>query len=58
MTPQNGSLLPYLLLLIPIIGARKISQLNDNLRSLDVTLSQAQLQRLDRASAVSMDQSA
>ena len=39
---------------IPIIGARKISQLKDNIRSLDVTLSQAQLQRLDRASAVSM----
>src|ERR1700736_3515637 len=39
---------------IPIIGARKISQLNDNIRSLDVTLSQAQLQRLDRVSAVSM----
>jgi aryl-alcohol dehydrogenase-like predicted oxidoreductase len=39
---------------IPIIGARKISQLKDNIRSLDVTLSQAQLQSLDRASAVSM----
>ncbi len=39
---------------IPIIGARKLSQLEDNIRSLDVTLSPAQLQRLDKATAVSM----
>jgi diketogulonate reductase-like aldo/keto reductase len=39
---------------IPIIGARKLAQIEDNLRSLDVTLSQAQLQRLDRATAVSL----
>jgi aryl-alcohol dehydrogenase-like predicted oxidoreductase len=38
---------------IPIIGARKLSQLEDNIRSLDVTLSPAQLQRLDKATAVS-----
>ena len=40
--------------MIPIIGARKLSQLEDNIRSLDVTLSPAQLQRLDQATAVSM----
>jgi aryl-alcohol dehydrogenase-like predicted oxidoreductase len=39
---------------IPIIGARKLSQLEDNIRSLDVTLSPAQLQRLDKATAVPM----
>lgn len=38
---------------IPIIGARKLSQLEDNIRSLAVTLSPAQLQRLDKATAVS-----
>jgi len=38
---------------IPIIGARKLSQLEDNIRSLDVTLSPTQLQRLDKATAVS-----
>lgn len=38
---------------IPIIGARKLSQLEDNIRSLEVTLSPAQLQRLDKATAVS-----
>jgi aryl-alcohol dehydrogenase-like predicted oxidoreductase len=39
---------------IPIIGARKISQLEDNIKSLNVTLSPAQLQRLDKATAVSL----
>ncbi len=39
---------------IPIIGARKLSQFEDNLRSLDVTLSAEQLSRLDKASAVTM----
>lgn len=39
---------------IPIIGARKLSQLEDNIRSLDATLSPAQLHRLDKATAVSM----
>jgi aryl-alcohol dehydrogenase-like predicted oxidoreductase len=39
---------------IPIIGARKVAQIEDNIRSLDVTLSPAQLQRLDKATAVSM----
>ena len=39
---------------IPIIGARKLAQVEDNLRSLDVTLSPEQLARLDKASAVSL----
>jgi len=39
---------------IPIIGARKLAQLEDNIRSLDVTFSPEQLQRLDKASAVSL----
>jgi aryl-alcohol dehydrogenase-like predicted oxidoreductase len=39
---------------IPIIGARKLSQMEDNLRSVDVKLSPAQLGRLDKVSAVSM----
>ena len=39
---------------IPIIGARKLAQVEDNLRSIDVKLSSAQLARLDEASAVSM----
>jgi aryl-alcohol dehydrogenase-like predicted oxidoreductase len=39
---------------ISIIGARKMSQLEDNIASLDVTLSQEHLQRLDDASKVSL----
>ncbi|HEY0791624.1 MAG TPA: aldo/keto reductase [Chthoniobacterales bacterium] len=39
---------------IPIIGARKPSQIEDNIRSLDVTLSPEQLERLDKVSAVSL----
>lgn len=39
---------------IPIIGARKLAQIEDNIRSLDMTLSAEQLQRLDHASAVSL----
>ena len=39
---------------IPIIGARKLAQIEDNIRSLDVKFSSEQLQRLDKASAVSM----
>ncbi|MCB0324901.1 MAG: aldo/keto reductase [Bdellovibrionales bacterium] len=35
-----------------IIGARKLSQLQENLSALEVTLSEEQLQRLDTASAV------
>ncbi len=39
---------------IPIVGARKLTQLEDNLRSVDLKLSPEQLERLDKASAVSM----
>jgi aryl-alcohol dehydrogenase-like predicted oxidoreductase len=39
---------------IPIIGARKLAQIEDNIRSLDVTLSSEKLQRLDKASAISL----
>ena len=39
---------------IPIIGARKTAQIEDNIRSLDVRLSDEQLARLDQASAVSL----
>ena len=38
--------------MIPIIGARKLTQIEDNIRSLDVTLSPAQIRRLDKATAV------
>jgi aryl-alcohol dehydrogenase-like predicted oxidoreductase len=37
---------------IPIIGARKLSQLQDNLASLDLTLSPDQLKTLDEASRI------
>jgi diketogulonate reductase-like aldo/keto reductase len=37
---------------IPIIGARKISQLQDNLASLDLVLSAEQLKNLDGASQI------
>ncbi len=37
---------------IPIIGARKFSQLEDNLRSLEITLTPDQVTRLDTASAI------
>jgi aryl-alcohol dehydrogenase-like predicted oxidoreductase len=37
---------------IPIIGARKLSQLQDNLASFDLTLSADQLRTLDAASRV------
>ena len=37
---------------IPILGARKLSQLEDNLAALDVRLAPEQLARLDAASAV------
>jgi aryl-alcohol dehydrogenase-like predicted oxidoreductase len=39
---------------IPIIGARKVAQIEDNIRSLEVKLSPEQLQRLEKASAVSL----
>jgi aryl-alcohol dehydrogenase-like predicted oxidoreductase len=37
---------------IPIIGARKVSQLRDNLGSLDLELSPEQLKSLDGASRI------
>ena len=40
--------------LIPIIGARKISQLQDNLASLDLELSAEQLKCLDEASRIDL----
>jgi diketogulonate reductase-like aldo/keto reductase len=39
---------------IPIIGARKLSQLQDNLASLDLTLSVDQLKTLDEASRIEL----
>jgi len=39
---------------IPIIGARKLSQLQDNLASLELALTPAQVGRLDQASAISL----
>jgi aryl-alcohol dehydrogenase-like predicted oxidoreductase len=39
---------------IPIIGARKVSQLQDNLGSLDLVLSAEQLQSLDGASQIEL----
>jgi aryl-alcohol dehydrogenase-like predicted oxidoreductase len=39
---------------IPIIGARKLSQLQDNLASLDLELAPAQVKALDNASAIDL----
>jgi aryl-alcohol dehydrogenase-like predicted oxidoreductase len=39
-------------LVIPIIGARKLSQLEDNLKSLEISLTPEQVRRLDEASAI------
>jgi aryl-alcohol dehydrogenase-like predicted oxidoreductase len=39
---------------IPIVGATKLSQLEDNLKTVDVTLSGEQLKRLDEASAIEL----
>jgi aryl-alcohol dehydrogenase-like predicted oxidoreductase len=39
---------------IPIIGARKLSQLQDNLASLELTLSGEQLKKLDEASRIDL----
>jgi aryl-alcohol dehydrogenase-like predicted oxidoreductase len=39
---------------IPILGARKLSQLQDNLASFDVTLSPDQLKKLDEASHIEL----
>jgi aryl-alcohol dehydrogenase-like predicted oxidoreductase len=40
---------------IPIIGARKVSQLQDNLGSLDMELSAEQLKSLDGASRIELE---
>jgi aryl-alcohol dehydrogenase-like predicted oxidoreductase len=39
---------------IPIIGARKLSQLQDNLASFDLTLSAEQLKSLEEASCIEL----
>jgi aryl-alcohol dehydrogenase-like predicted oxidoreductase len=39
---------------IPIIGARKLSQLQDNLGSIDLSLSAEQLKTLDEASRIEL----
>ncbi len=39
---------------IPIIGARKLSQVEDNLASLSLSLSPEQVQALDKASAIEL----
>jgi aryl-alcohol dehydrogenase-like predicted oxidoreductase len=39
---------------IPIIGATKVDQLHDNLKTMDVTLNEDQLKRLDEVSAISL----
>jgi diketogulonate reductase-like aldo/keto reductase len=39
---------------IPILGARKLTQLRDNLASLDLTLSAEQLKTLDEASRIEL----
>ncbi len=41
-------------IVVPLIGARTLSQLQDNLGSLDVTLNPEQLQRLDEVSRVDL----
>ncbi|HEY4194218.1 MAG TPA: aldo/keto reductase [Mucilaginibacter sp.] len=39
---------------IPIVGATKLSQLEDNLKTIDVTLTDDQMKRLDEASAIEL----
>jgi len=39
---------------IPIVGATKLSQLEDNLKTLDVTLTDEHLKRLDKASSIEL----
>jgi len=39
---------------IPIVGATKLSQLEDNLKTIDVTLSDEQMKRLDAVSAIEL----
>ena len=39
---------------IPIVGATKLDQLHDNLKTVDVTLNDDQLKRLNDASAIEL----
>src|SRR6202000_3541900 len=39
---------------IPIVGATKLSQLEDNLKTIEVTLSVEQMKRLDEVSAIEL----
>jgi diketogulonate reductase-like aldo/keto reductase len=39
---------------IPIVGATKLSQLEDNLKTVDITLTGEQLQKLNAASAIEL----
>lgn len=39
---------------IPILGARKVSQMEDNLRCLDISLSKEHMQRLDEVSQIEL----
>ncbi|MDB5153978.1 MAG: yhdN 5, partial [Mucilaginibacter sp.] len=39
---------------IPVVGATKLSQLEDNLKTIDVTLSDEQMKRLDEVSAIEL----
>lgn len=39
---------------IPIIGARKLDQLKDNIKSLEVTIPEAQMQKLNEVSAIEL----
>jgi aryl-alcohol dehydrogenase-like predicted oxidoreductase len=39
---------------IPIVGATKLSQLQDNLKTIEITLNDAQLQKLNEASAIEL----
>jgi hypothetical protein len=49
---EQGRLRTRQAAVIPIIGASKLAQFEDNLRSLNVTLSSEQCERLDKVSAV------
>jgi len=40
--------------IVPILGARRLSQLRDNLNSLDITLPEEHLRKLDEASRIDL----
>ena len=63
VTEQTGRSMPQVALawlrhrpvpVIPILGARRVSQLQDNLASLDLNLSADQVRSLDEASGIEM----